>query len=158
MTYQHLRAGVVALMLALAGPALAGPVEKAKGAVDPDCDVGKAARGAATKAVVGVGNRCGVGETTRDTLGIDDREGNKKDDDGALKRVPQGLIARELSPGTPGQTRGSAGDRSAGRRPHRGRATGGTSGWRPISARSCLTATPRWPGPRRTWTSVRRHR
>jgi hypothetical protein len=86
MTYQHLRAGVVALMLALAGPALAGPVEKAKGAVDPDCDVGKAARGAATKAVVGVGNRCGVGETTRDTLGIDDRDGKKKDDDGALKR------------------------------------------------------------------------
>jgi hypothetical protein len=73
-----------------AGSGRAGPgraVEKAKGAVDPDCDVGKAARGAATKAVVGVGNRCGVGETTRDTLGIDDREGKKKDDDGALKRV-----------------------------------------------------------------------
>jgi hypothetical protein len=87
MTYQHLSAGLVVLVLALAGPALAGPVGKAKDAVDPDCNAAKAARGAATKAVVGVrGNRCDVGETTRDTLGIDDRDRAKKDDDGPLKK------------------------------------------------------------------------
>jgi hypothetical protein len=79
---------VAALLLLLAAPALAGPLEKAKDAVDPDCTVAKAARGAATKAVVGVrGNRCDVGETTRDTLGIDDRDRNK--DDGPLKKRKQ---------------------------------------------------------------------
>ena len=41
--------------LAITTPALAGPFEKATNAVDPDCSVGKAARGAATKAVVGSG-------------------------------------------------------------------------------------------------------
>jgi hypothetical protein len=87
MTHQHLGAGLVALMLALAGPALAGPVGMVKDAVDPDCNVAKAARGAATKAVVGVrGNRCDAGETMRDTLGIDDRDRGKKDDDGLLKK------------------------------------------------------------------------
>ena len=76
MTYHHLRAGLVAVMLLLAGP-----LEKAKGAVDPDCTAAKAARGVATKAVVGIrGNRCSVGETTRDTLGIDDRD--RKSNDG----------------------------------------------------------------------------
>ncbi len=85
MTCQHVRAGLVAVLLALSGPALAGPLAKAKDAVDPDCNVAKAARGAATKAVVGVrGNRCDVGETTRDTLGIDDRD-RKKDDGGPFK-------------------------------------------------------------------------
>ena len=87
MTYQHVRAGLVAVMLALAGPALAGPIEKTKEAVDPNCDVGKAAKGAAMKATVGVGNRCGVGETTRDTLGIDDKGGKKKDDGGPVKKL-----------------------------------------------------------------------
>jgi hypothetical protein len=75
-------AGVVAVMLALAGP-----LEKAKGGFDPDCTAAKAARGATTKAMVGVrGNRCSVGETTRDTLGIDDRDRNNEDDDGPLKK------------------------------------------------------------------------
>ena len=88
MSHQHLGAGLVALMLALAGPALAGPAGKAKDALDPDCTVTKAARGAATKAVVGVpGNRCDVGETTRDTLGIDDPGSGKQDDDGPLKKL-----------------------------------------------------------------------
>jgi hypothetical protein len=89
MTNQHVRAGLVAvLLLTLAGLALAaGPLEKAKDAVDPDCNVAKAARGAATKAVVGVqGNRCDIGETTRDTIGIDDRDSNKNDD-GPLKKL-----------------------------------------------------------------------
>lgn len=59
-----------------------GPLEKAKDAVDPDCSIGKAVRGAATKAAVGVrGNRCGAGETARDTLGIDDRDRRNRDDD-----------------------------------------------------------------------------
>jgi hypothetical protein len=77
------------LLLAVAAPALAaGPLEKAKNAVDPDCNVAKAAKGAATKAVVGVrGNRCDAGETMRDTLGIDDRDRAKKDDAGPLKKL-----------------------------------------------------------------------
>ena len=86
----QLRASVIAgLVLAVAAPALAaGPLEKAKDAVDPDCNVAKAAKGAATKAVVGVrGNRCDAGETMRDTLGVDDRDRGKKDDDGPLKKL-----------------------------------------------------------------------
>jgi hypothetical protein len=36
-----------------------------------------------TKAAIGMrGDRCGVAETTRDTLGIDDRDRNRDDDDG----------------------------------------------------------------------------
>jgi hypothetical protein len=97
MTYQHVRAGLVAMMLILAGPALADPL-------DPDCSVAKAARGAATKAVVGVrGNRCDAAETTRDALGVDDRDDigdrddiddriddrdhNRNDSDGALNKA-----------------------------------------------------------------------
>jgi hypothetical protein len=90
MTHQHVNAGLVAVMLVLAGPALAGPL-------DPECSVAKAARGAATKAVVGVrGNRCDAAETARDTLGtddrdqkidIDDRDRIKRDGDGELKKV-----------------------------------------------------------------------
>lgn len=75
------------VVLMLGGAAHAdGIVSKAKNAVDPDCTVEKAAKGAATKAVVGIGNRCDVAETTRDTLGIDDRD-KKKDGDGVLKKV-----------------------------------------------------------------------
>lgn len=43
----------------------------AKDAVDPNCSVEKAAKGAAMKATVGVGNRCGVAETARDVSGVD---------------------------------------------------------------------------------------
>ena len=67
---------VVALTVTAA--AQAGPLDKAKDAVDPDCTPGKAAKGAAERATVGVGNRCKAGETTRDTLGVDDKR--KKDD------------------------------------------------------------------------------
>ena len=79
--------GLVSLMLVLSTPASAGPLEKAKDAVDPDCTIGKAAKGAARKATIGVrGNRCDLGETTRDTLGIDDRErDDKQSGDGPLK-------------------------------------------------------------------------
>ena len=45
--------------------------EAAKNAVDPDCTVEKAAKGAAMKATVGVGNRCSVDETARDVTGVD---------------------------------------------------------------------------------------
>ena len=41
--------------------------------LDPDCTPAKAAKGAAQRATVGVGNRCKAGETVRDTLGVDDR-------------------------------------------------------------------------------------
>lgn len=44
---------------------------KAKDAVDPNCTVGKAAKGTAMKATVGVGNRCGAAETARDVTGVD---------------------------------------------------------------------------------------
>jgi hypothetical protein len=82
-------ASALLVALALAGAAHAGGVgSRAKDALDPDCTVTKAARGAATKAVVGVrGNRCDAGETMRDTLGIDDRDHGKKDDDGPLKNL-----------------------------------------------------------------------
>jgi hypothetical protein len=75
--------------LTLVVPAHADGIgSKAKDALDPDCTVTKAARGAATKAVVGVrGNRCDAGETMRDSLGIDDRGHGKKDDDGPLKKL-----------------------------------------------------------------------
>lgn len=43
----------------------------AKDAVDPNCTVEKAAKGAAMKATVGVGNRCGAAETARDVTGVD---------------------------------------------------------------------------------------
>ena len=43
----------------------------AKDAVDPTCTVEKAAKGAAMKATVGVGNRCGAAETARDVTGVD---------------------------------------------------------------------------------------
>jgi hypothetical protein len=84
MIWQHVRTGLAALMLVLAGTALAGPLDKAKDAVDPDCNVARAARGAATKSVVGMrGNRCDAAETARDTLGIDDRD---RKDQGLLER------------------------------------------------------------------------
>jgi uncharacterized low-complexity protein len=81
-------ASALLLALTLAGAAHAGgPGSRVRNAVDPDCTVTKAARGAATKAVVGVrGNRCDAGETMRDTLGIDDRDRGKKDDEGPLKK------------------------------------------------------------------------
>ena len=82
-------ASALLVALILAGASHAGGVgSRAKDALDPDCTVTKAARGAATKAVVGVrGNRCDAGETMRDTLGIDDPDRAKKDDDGPLKKL-----------------------------------------------------------------------
>ncbi len=51
---------------------------KAKGAVDPDCTVSKAAKGAAMKTTVGVGNRCGAAETARDVTGVDGKAKDAK--------------------------------------------------------------------------------
>jgi hypothetical protein len=74
MKNRHLRAGLLAVILALAGPAFAEPLKRAKEAIDPDCDVAKAARGAATKAVVGVrGNRCDAKETVSRNVGGNSR-------------------------------------------------------------------------------------
>lgn len=44
---------------------------KAQDAIDPDCTAQKAAKGAAMKATVGVGNRCGAAETAKDVAGVD---------------------------------------------------------------------------------------
>ena len=72
MSRMRFAAAVLAAAMMLAAPAFDdGPVAKAKDAVDPDCTPGKAAKGAAMKATVGVGNRCGVAETVRDTAGVD---------------------------------------------------------------------------------------
>jgi len=80
-------------MLVLSGPMLAGPLENARDAVDPDCTVAKAARGAAGKAAIGVrSSRCDVAETTRDTLGIDDR--NRKNDGLLGRQDDDGLFDR----------------------------------------------------------------
>lgn len=77
-------AGLVALA---AAQSTAGPLDKAKDAIDPDCTAGKAAKGAAMRATVGVGNRCTVAETARDVTGIDDRvDGRDKDQDGPLAK------------------------------------------------------------------------
>ena len=80
---------VLGAALALAAAvASADPLDKAKDAVDPDCNLERAARGAAAKATVGVrSNRCDVAETTRDALGVDDRDSKKKDDDGERKKL-----------------------------------------------------------------------
>jgi hypothetical protein len=63
-----------------------GPVGKAKDAVDPDCTVGKAAKGAVERSTVGVGNRCKPGETARDAVGIDNKKKRGKND-GPLKKL-----------------------------------------------------------------------
>lgn len=64
---------VVCMIVATALPAVAENkvTNKAKDAVDPNCTVEKAAKGAAMKATVGVGNRCGAAETARDVTGVD---------------------------------------------------------------------------------------
>ena len=70
-------------VLTLAGTAHAGPVGAAKDAVDPDCTTGKAVKGAAERAAVGVGNRCKPAETARDMVGVDKKH-NKND--GPIKK------------------------------------------------------------------------
>ncbi len=53
--------------------------------IDPDCTVEKAAKGAAMKATVGVGNRCDAAETARDATGVD---GKADDAKGAIAPKP----------------------------------------------------------------------
>jgi hypothetical protein len=62
------------------------------GIADPDCTPEKAAKGAASKATVGVGGRCSAGEAAKDsakrTAGIEDKgplEKKTKDDSGLAK-------------------------------------------------------------------------
>jgi hypothetical protein len=73
------------LTLTLAVTADAGPVGKAKDAVDPDCTVGKAAKGAVERSTVGVGNRCKPAETARDAVGVDGKKKNRSKNDGPRK-------------------------------------------------------------------------
>jgi hypothetical protein len=74
-----IRTALVAADL-LAFPVIAlgpGVRDRAKNAVDPDCTVGKAARGAVARSTVGVGNRCVPAETARDVTGVDGKKGNR---------------------------------------------------------------------------------
>ena len=76
----------LAATLTIGGVAYAGPVAKTKDAVDPDCTVGKAAKGAVERGTVGVGNRCKPGETARDVVGVDGKKKHGKND-GPLKKL-----------------------------------------------------------------------
>ncbi|MEM1009523.1 MAG: hypothetical protein AAGJ35_11010, partial [Myxococcota bacterium] len=67
---------VFAANMALAENKITGA---AKDAIDPNCTVDKAVKGAAMKATVGVGNRCGVKETAKDVSGVEDKVDNAKD-------------------------------------------------------------------------------
>jgi hypothetical protein len=64
---------LVLIALLVTQPAVAKdkPKQAVKEAIDPDFNPGKAVKGAAMKATVGVGNRCGVAETAKDTAGVD---------------------------------------------------------------------------------------
>ncbi len=71
------RFGLIACAcLFAAASAHAGGIGSVKDAVDPNCTPTKAAKGAAMKATVGVGNRCDVGETARDSVGVDGKGRN----------------------------------------------------------------------------------
>ena len=64
-------ATTAALCLVTTASMADGVKSKAQDTVDPDCTVSKAAKGAAMKSTVGVGNRCDVSETARDVTGTD---------------------------------------------------------------------------------------
>ncbi|EOD54111.1 hypothetical protein [Aeromonas molluscorum] len=49
------------------------------GVINPDCTPEKAVKGAAMKATVGVGGRCSVAETAKDSVGLDDKKGKVSD-------------------------------------------------------------------------------
>lgn len=71
MRFQKYRCLVsAAALICCAGLAQAGS-NVVTDAIDPDCTVEKAAKGAAMKAIVGVGNRCDAAETARDVSGVD---------------------------------------------------------------------------------------
>ncbi len=65
---QSQRLGLTVLLFMTTGLSACSPVENA---LDPDCTAEKAARNAALRTTVGVGNRCGAGETVRDMTGTD---------------------------------------------------------------------------------------
>ena len=60
MNTPHLLAACGLSLTLVASAAFAGPL-------DPDCTAEKAAKGAATKATVGVGGRCSAGEAAKDS-------------------------------------------------------------------------------------------
>jgi hypothetical protein len=64
------------------------------GALDPDCTAEKAAKGAATKATVGVGGRCSPAEAAKDSAkraaGVEDKgplDKHRDDDEGLVKKA-----------------------------------------------------------------------
>ena len=74
------------------GMTLCGTVAVA-GVFDPDCTAEKAARSAATKAIVGVGGRCTPAEAakdiTKDKVGIEDKGPleKRRKDDGPMEKM-----------------------------------------------------------------------
>ena len=83
---------IALLALCLAASPLAagdGPAGKVKAAVDPDCTPAKAAKGAAMKATVGVGNRCDAAETARDAAGVDGAAADKPKAAAAVKKATE---------------------------------------------------------------------
>jgi hypothetical protein len=64
-------------VMCFSGAAYAGS-NSVSGSIDPDCTVEKAAKGAAMKTTVGVGNRCDAAETARDTTGVDGKADDAK--------------------------------------------------------------------------------
>lgn len=87
--------GLIAVTLTLA----LGISSAIAGVLDPDCDVGDAAKSAAMKATVGVGGRCTPAEAakdmTKEAVGIEDkgaiRKRNKQDDNLAKKMTKKAL-------------------------------------------------------------------
>lgn len=71
---------VLCILCLASGAALAENklTNAAKDAVDPNCTPSKAAKGAAMKATVGVGNRCSMAETARDAAGVDGKAKDAK--------------------------------------------------------------------------------
>jgi hypothetical protein len=68
----------------------------AAGPLDPDCTPEKAAKGAATKASVGVGGRCSAGEAAKDTAkrtaGIEDKKKGPLDKGGNDSKGAVGAV------------------------------------------------------------------
>ena len=65
------------------------------GVLDPDCDVGDAAKSSAMKANVGVGGRCTAKEVAKDAVGVEKKgpvEKRRKNDDGLAKRAAKKAI------------------------------------------------------------------
>lgn len=65
-------------------------------ALNPNCTPQKAAKGAAMKAGVGVGGRCGVKETVGDTVGLDDKKSAVSDAKSKADDTKAGSVGRDV--------------------------------------------------------------